>query len=257
MSRCRHCGSSRARGTAKEALIPGDLIRAAASCVTAIPCRRGYRAGGWVPLCNAEKRLHRAGRRGKRAAHAASSNGPNNIGGRPSRRKGADCRDLTPGAAPTTASRQVRTGGGSDAHWSSRCSRIDVGLTLRCRRTGRGLGRECTSEPTSNRKKVACAACRCSHPTSPPSSAPQSPGLPVPGHSRLPRARAGGPARESNDSAQRKLSRQQGSASEQALRGLWPGHELAPQLGEELGRGQVLLGGVSACEGPGWLNCAT
>jgi len=49
------------------------------------------------------------------------------------------------------------------------------------------------------------------------------------------------------------ISRQQGGLAEQALCGLWQAHELAAQLGQELGRGQVLLGALSPCAAQGRL----
>ena len=56
---------------------------------------------------------------------------------------------------------------------------------------------------------------------------------------------------------QHSLSRQQGRPAEQALRGLRLAYELAPQLGQKLGRGQVLLGGLSARQEPACLSYVT
>ena len=61
--------------------------------------------------------------------------------------------------------------------------------------------------------------------------------------------------KELHDIAQPHFSRQQGCLAEQAGCGLWAAHELAAQLGEELGRGQVLLRGLSALQGFAWLSC--
>jgi hypothetical protein len=44
----------------------------------------------------------------------------------------------------------------------------------------------------------------------------------------------------SNRIERRHLPRQQGLVAEQDLRGLWPRDDVAPQLGQELGRGEVL-----------------
>jgi renalase len=59
-----------------------------------------------------------------------------------------------------------------------------------------------------------------------------------------------------HDTAQHHLPRQQGRTAEQTLYGLRPTHELAPQLGEKLGRSEVLLRRLSSREGPTWLSCA-
>ena len=62
-------------------------------------------------------------------------------------------------------------------------------------------------------------------------------------------------AEASRDAARRQLSRQQGRVAQQALRGLRAGHELAASLGQELGRGEVLLRRLSAQSGLAWLSC--
>ena len=60
-----------------------------------------------------------------------------------------------------------------------------------------------------------------------------------------------------HEDSQHSLSRQQGRPAEQALRGLRLAYELAPQLGQKLGRGQVLLGGLSARQEPACLSYVT
>jgi hypothetical protein len=45
------------------------------------------------------------------------------------------------------------------------------------------------------------------------------------------------------------VSRQQSRPAEQALLGLPAAHDLAQKLGQELGRGEVLLGRLPACQG--------
>ena len=57
-----------------------------------------------------------------------------------------------------------------------------------------------------------------------------------------------------DDAAQCRLSRQQGCVAQQALRRLWPAHELAPPLGQELGGRQVLLRRLPEKRGDAWLS---
>ncbi len=49
---------------------------------------------------------------------------------------------------------------------------------------------------------------------------------------------------------------QQGRFAEQTLRGVRLAYELASQVGEKLGRREVLLQGMSSRQGAAWLNCA-
>ena len=60
-----------------------------------------------------------------------------------------------------------------------------------------------------------------------------------------------------HEASQNPLSRQQGRPAEQALRGLRLAYELAPQLGQKLGRGQILLRGLPARQEPVCLSYAT
>lgn len=69
-------------------------------------------------------------------------------------------------------------------------------------------------------------------------------------------ARTRRPLKARDDTAQRLVSWQQGRLAQQALRGLWLAHELAPQLGQELARGEVLLRGMPPQKGSRWLSCA-
>ncbi|TXC65755.1 hypothetical protein FSC37_06025 [Piscinibacter aquaticus] len=155
-----------------------------------------------------------------------------------------------PGTRCRTNSRRHSTNG-----WARRCAGSMPSCTAgdtRCRRWCRSSPHTCTGGTAcrgwaSAVISSAAAASRghgCRAPPSPkrrwrhwPAVAGAAP-PPVPTLRRRP-----------HDAQHAWVSRQQGRAAQQALRGVRPPDELAPRLGEELGRGQVLLRPLPRCAG--------